>query len=188
MYTLFITVFLFWLKGILHAATDAAEVGNWRTCSSKKIGNRVWDVFQQYELAIVVLLFVFLVTASVLIMPFIKVYTAGVTDINYEQPLIAVFLVCICFFELIHIPSGHLLNMTGHFKISKYFQIIACGIICIGFVFSIIFKLGIYGILSSMLVTAISLCFMEIGYIHGKYFEKKVLSFLRLSIPYFILQ
>ena len=38
-----------------------------------------------------------------------------------------------------------------------------------------------------MLITAISLSFMEIGYIHGKYFEKKIVSFLRLSIPYFVI-
>ena len=184
-YAVYNSVFVL-LKGILHAATDAPRLGIGELAAQED-RNRVWDVFQQYELAIVVLLFVFLVTASALIMPFIKVYTAGVTDINYEQPLIAVYLVSICFFELIHIPSGHLLNMTGHFKISKYFQIIACGIICIGFVITILLKLSIYGILSSMLITAISLSFMEIGYIHGKYFEKKIVSFLRLSIPYFVI-
>ena len=39
-------------------------------------------------------------------------------SLNYYDAVIAVLMVSIAVIEMIHIPSGHLLNMAGKFKIS----------------------------------------------------------------------
>ena len=38
----------------------------------------------------------------------------------------AVLMILIGTVEMIHIPSGHIINMSGNFKISRDFQIISC--------------------------------------------------------------
>ncbi len=179
-YAVYNSVFIL-LKGILRAVIDAPRLGLGELVSEDE--ENVWEVFKQYQLIIILLLFAFLSTATVLIMPFINIYTKGITDANYKQPVIALLLVLICYFELIHIPSGHLLNMSGHFKKSKDFQIVSCLIMIIGIILTICFKLGVYGILSTVLLTAIVLCVFEIGFIHMIFFKGKLMSYFQLSLP-----
>lgn len=184
-YAVYNSVFVL-LKGIMHAVIDAPRLGLGELAAQ---GNkeRVWKIYEQYEMIVTIMLFVFLSTAAVMIMPFIGVYTHGVTDIDYHQPLIALMLVLICCFELLHIPSGHLMNMTGNFRISRNIQIVATSIMIVGFALSLLCRWGIYGILATVLLTAVSLCVMEVGYVHTKYFQKKLPAFFRISTPFFLL-
>ena len=96
-YAVYNSVFVL-LKGIMHAVIDAPRLGLGELAAQ---GNkeRVWKIYEQYEMIVTIMLFVFLSTAAVMIMPFIGVYTHGVTDIDYHQPLIALMLVLICCFE-----------------------------------------------------------------------------------------
>lgn len=181
-YSIYNSVFVL-LKSVLSSVIDAPRLSLGELASQ---GNRsaVWRVFDQYELIIEVLLLAFLSTASVIIMPFVTLYTAGVTDINYHQPIIAIMLVLITVLELLHIPSGHLMNMTGQFRISRNFQIIATGIMLVGFTLSLLCRWSVLGVLATVLLTASSLCVMEISYIHTRYFSHKLFAFLRSVIPF----
>ena len=124
-------------------------------------------------------------TACVMILPFISIYTKGVTDINYFDKLIAALMVLIGTVEMLHIPSGHMINMSGNFKVSKTFQIIACLLLIssmaiLGSIF------GIYGMLVSLLIVAVLLAVLEIGFIHTRFFVGKVGEFIRMLIPYIV--
>lgn len=184
-YAVYSSVFVM-LKGILRAVIDAPRLSIGELAAQSDEEN-VWKIYQQYETITFILIFIFLTTASVLIMPFISIYTKDISDINYNQPLIAVLLILITYFELLHIPSGHLMNMTGNFRISKNLQIIATAILTIGFAFSFLLHWGIYGILASVLVTAIYLCIAEIVFIHSHYFKEKLSFLLKINIPLLIL-
>lgn len=181
-YAVYNSVFVL-LKGVLRAVIDAPRLGIGELAAQDD-KEKTWGVYEQYEIITTVLLFVFLTTAAVLIMPFISVYTAGVLDINYRQPVIAVLLIFITYFELLHMPSGHLMNMTGQFRLSRNFQILATVLLGIGFGVSFIFHWGLYGILGTVLLTAIYLCFAEVGFIHREYFDNKVTLFLRFQVPF----
>lgn len=184
-YAVYNSVFVL-LKGVMQSVINAPRLSLGELAAQEE-KERVWKVYEQYELIVVLMLVAFLTTASVMIMPFISIYTRGVTDIDYNQPLIAFLLSLICYFELIHIPSGHLMNMTGRFRASRNFQIIALVVMLSGFLVSLIFKWSIYGILITVCITAICLSAMEIGYVHTQYFEKKLLAFFRSNIPFFVL-
>lgn len=173
------------LKGVLYAFIDAPRLGlgDLAAQGDKK---KLWDIYDQYETTIGVALFAFLATAGAMIMPFIKIYTNGIKDVDYIQPYFALILVFICYFEILHIPSGHLMNMTGNFKKSKYFQIIATIILLIGFILTFIFKWSIIGILLAVLVTAISLCILEVSYIHKFYFTKRLAHFVKINMVFFL--
>ena len=179
-YAVFNSVFAL-IKNILRAVIDAPRLGLGELAAEKP-KERVWDVFKQYQLAVFAAMFVLLTTASVLIMPFIGIYTSKVTDIDYNQPVFAVMLVAISFFELLHLPSGHLINMTGNFRVSRNIQLVSSGILIIGLIAGAIL-FGIYGILGSVLITAILLTVLEVRYVHCNFFENKALGFVRLAYP-----
>jgi hypothetical protein len=115
-------------------------------------------------------------------MPFIKLYTAGVSDINYLNWPIAVLFVGISFFEIIHLPSGNIINMSGRFRISRNFQIIAAIVLIISMIGGNYF-FGFYGIIGAVFITAIVLAILEITYIHNIYFKKGLLDFFRCLMP-----
>ena len=173
------------LKAMLHAAIDAPRLGLGHMISEKD-KDKTWEVFTLYEYVSVGMVFVFMVTACALIMPFIKLYTRDVTDINYNDSVIAVLMVLISSIEILHIPSGHHINMAGEFRVSKRFQLVACVTLILSmFLFGTIF--GVYGMLGALLLVAIMLTVLEVGYVHCFYYKKKIYDYLTLLIPFFLL-
>lgn len=150
---------------------------------SERSRQDVWEVFAEYEYIVSIVVFVVITTSCVLIMPFVSIYTSGISDANYYDINIAILMTVISFFELIHIPSGHLLNMAGEFKVSKNIQVIS---LCVLVIFMSIlgFLFGIYGVLYAVLIVAILLAFLEIGYIHISFFKHKLSSYFRLTMPF----
>ncbi len=169
------------LKSLLHGFIDAPRLslGQLLTKSER---DEVWPVFAQYEYAAFSAVFVMLSTCSVLIMPFIGIYMDGITDANYMDVWIAVFMVLITVIEMLHIPSGHLINMAGHFRVSKNFQIISCVVL---FVSMLVGGLvwGVYGMLAAILLVAILLAIMEMGYVHTRFFKRKLSTLMRMLLP-----
>jgi len=183
-YAVYNNVFVM-MKALLHGVIDAPRLGFGQMLTEKK-REEVWPAFKEYEFISVFLTFIAMTTTCGLILPFIKIYTSNVTDINYYDKKIAILLVLIGTFEMIHIPSGHLINMSGNFRVSKIFQIIACIMLIVSM--SVLGSFwGIYGMLLAILIVAILLAIMEIGFIHMCFFDKKILFFFRIMIPYLLL-
>jgi len=172
------------LKSLLHGVIDAPRLSFGQMLTERKKED-VWRVFAQYEYAAFSAIFVLLSTCCVLIMPFIELYMNGITDANYFDMVIAVFMVLITVVEMLHIPSGHMLNMAGLFRISKNFQLISCIVLVISMAIGGSVW-GVYGMLAAILLVAVLLCFLEMGYIHTKFFEKKLWSLMRLMLPLII--
>lgn len=144
-----------------------------------KIRDEIWRIFYEYEYVIFSMIFVLFSTGALTVLPFVKLYTKGIDDIIYYDPLMATLTFLISLVGLLHIPSGTLMNMAGEFKASKKIQISACFILLILLPLSAK-MLGVYGILFSVLATAIILAFLEIGFIHLYFFEKKIVYFVKL--------
>lgn len=169
------------VKTLLHAVIDAPRLSFGQLLTEKKRED-VWDTFAQYEYAAFTAVFVMLTTCCALIMPFIGLYTADVTDIDYYDTLIAVTMVLIATVEMIHLPCGHLINMAGRFQVAKNFQITACCVLIVslsvgGWLF------GVYGMLFALLLCALLLATLEMGYVHLIFFEKKLWQLFRLLFP-----
>lgn len=183
-YTAYNQVFVL-IKSILHAAIDAPRLSFGQMLTEKK-KEEVWHTFKVYEFIAFFAVFVLLCTAFVLILPFISIYTKDAKDINevkYVDPLIALFMVIIAVVEMIHIPSGHLLNMAGKFKISKNFQLVAC----ITLVITMLIGgnlFGVYGMLGALLLCAVLLAVLEMGYVHLFFFENKLFELIKLMLPF----
>lgn len=169
------------LKSVIYSFVNAPRIGFGKLIAEKE-SDYVLKVFFQYEMVISFVMFVFLSTTAVLIMPFISVYTEGFTDVNYYNWYIAIFLIAITFFEVIHIPSGNIINMAGRFKIGRRIQTVASIVIVVGMILGNLVW-GLYGILSAVLITAVLLSVLEITYVHKTYFRKAMTGFFRIIIP-----
>lgn len=173
------------IKNLLHSVVDAPRlsIGQMLTEKDKR---DVWNIFRTYELVTIWILFVSVVCTYALILPFVKLYTTGITDTDYYNAVIPIIMALIAVFELIHIPSGNLINMAGLFAVSKKFQLIAC-IVLIGTMLFGGMVFGVYGILVAVLIVAILLAVLEIGYVHNVFFKSTFIQFWFSLIPYCVL-
>lgn len=147
--------------------------------------NRLKDAFKfflQYEKITCIALSAVLGTTGLLLMPFVEVYTSGITDIDYMDNILAVIMLLTVFFETLHIPSGQMIQMKGDFVASRKIQSIACivlvGIMIIGRLF-----FGIYGIVIAVLVAAVIIAIMEIIYTGKVIFNRSIAGFVRNTFP-----
>lgn len=179
-YAVYNNVFLM-IKNLLRAFIDAPRLGIGEMLTERS-NEELWVVFQQYQFLAFLAVHSFLTTATALILPFISLYTQGIDDVAYYDKLIAILMVLIAAVEIIHIPSGHLINMSGKFRVSRDFQLLACVLLIV--TMSITGTAwGIYGLLASLLLTAVVLAILEIGYVHVKFFHNKQKYVLKSLLP-----
>jgi hypothetical protein len=182
-YAVYNNIFLM-LKSLLHSVIDAPRLSFGQLMTEKK-KEEIWPVFAQYEYAAFLAVFILLTTCSVMILPFIGLYTKGITDVNYYDGWIALLMSAIAALELLHIPSGHIINMAGEFKVSRNIQVIACAVLVISMAVGGSIW-GVYGMLASILLVAALLCVMEMGYIHTRFFGRKLGKLTVLALPLII--
>ena len=149
----------------------------------------VYKVFRVFEFASTVSV-VFLMSVAVpMTMPFVRFYTRNVTDVNYIDWWILFFISFNIFIQVMHIPSGIIINMSGAFKEDRNFQIISCIVMGIlSFLFSLLW--GIYGLLAGIMVSSLTLAFFEIRYTRSVFFKesywdlfKPIIFLLLVMIP-----
>ena len=179
-YAVYNNVFIM-LKSLLHAVIDAPRLGFGQMLTERKRED-VWPVFAQYEYIAFFAVFVMLTTCCALILPFVQLYTAGITDINYYDITIAILMVMITVMEMIHIPCGHLINMAGEFRVSRNIQVVACIVLIISMSIGGILW-GVYGMLFAVLLCAVLLSVLEMGYIHLCFFKGTFLRLMKFLLP-----
>lgn len=107
---------------------------------------RSLKLLDSYEVFNLTLTFSLFCIANVFILPFLKVYTADITDINYIDALLAYLIVATNLLSSGRNSSGQIIEYAGHFKQTQWRAIlesainITVSIICV-------FKFGIYGVL-----------------------------------------
>ena len=179
-YMVYNSVFLI-LKSLLLGVIDAPRFSIGQIIAERD-SNAVWKVFSQYECIAFSAIFVAISTAYALIMPFIVLYTDSVADVNYYRPVIANIMAATTAIEMMHIPSGHLINMSGNFKVAKNIQV--CSSIVLLLAMPIGGKLyGVYGMLLAVLITALLLALLEMCFVHFYYFKLKLMELMRLLFP-----
>ena len=144
--------------------------------------NRLKSVFNEYEFISSLSMTILFSVTLALITPFVNLYTRGVADINYIDTILAVLLILNSVFQMIHIPSGTCLEVSGRFKVIKRIQGAAAIIIIF---LSIVgaYTYGIYGILIAKLITSIFLCVAEILYTRKKILMCSVCEFFKVNLP-----
>ncbi len=143
---------------------------------------RVKSIFLEYNYVAILAICLICPSTMALIMPFVRLYTVGVDDVNYIQPLLAVLMLLILVTQLVHIPSGHCIELSGRFSVVKKIQLMTLVLILVlSTIGGIIW--GIIGLLSAKLLTNIVLASVEIYYAHKQITGVTLRSFFRIALP-----
>jgi len=104
------------------------------------------QAYNEFETVYYMLITIIYSTAMIIILPFIDVYTSGITDQNYHMPLLGLFMVINGLLFNIKTPQGMLVISAGLFRETRL-QTTIQGIICIAGSLIFVHFFGLVGIL-----------------------------------------
>lgn len=108
-------------------------------------------LYDSYSAIYSAIVFSVMTTAYILIIPFISLYTEGVTDIDYKMPLLPVLFVCINLMSGVRAVAARLITVTGHAGKTQWRSIAETTInICASVV--LVNWIGIYGVLLGTII------------------------------------
>ncbi|MDC7226539.1 MAG: hypothetical protein PQJ61_07220 [Spirochaetales bacterium] len=122
------------------------------------IAKREDDVLQraysEFELGYYILITIVYSVAWILIMPFIRIYTSGISDANYDIPLFGFLVVLNGLFYNLKTPQGMMVMAAGLYKETRIQSSIQAIIIVILGGFGVYYW-GLYGLVIGMLISNI---------------------------------
>ena len=104
---------------------------------------RLYRAFETYNMA---LTFALYLTADVFILPFLKLYTAGVTDISYLDPVLPHLFVCTYLLSNGRAAAQRVIEYAGHFQKTQNRSVIE-SVINLLISLLLVVPLGMYGVL-----------------------------------------
>ncbi len=128
-----------------------ASFGDMIAKGEKENLNRSFEIYE--ILYYTIISFVWICTL-ILIVPFIKVYTTGITDTNYIRPAFATILVLAEFTWTIRLPYSGITLAAGHFKQTRIGAWVEC-ILNLVLSLILVYKFGIIGVAIGTLVAMI---------------------------------
>lgn len=124
------SVYLLILNGVKNiilafASGIDASFGSMMANGEEEHLRKSFKIYELFYFSVVTIVFS---ATLVLIVPFVKVYTYGITDANYIVPIFATFMVIAEFVWAIRQPYNELVKAAGHFKQTKIGAWIEAGV------------------------------------------------------------
>ena len=115
--------------------------------------------------------------AAITIVPFISVYTRGITDANYIAPLFALILVTAYGAQCLRVPYFRVIKAAGHFKETQNGAYISAGLNIVITV-ALVFKFGLIGAASGPLVAMLYHTCYFVWYLQRNILERPAKYFI----------
>ena len=131
------------VKAVAVVFSDSFSYMLGQSYNDKKRFHKLFNAYEIYNMAIT---FAFFCVASILMLPFLKLYTNGINDINYIDPYVLWLFVTFYLLQNGRKASQTVINIAQHFEKTKWRTVTEA---IINLVCSVILtaKLGIYGVL-----------------------------------------
>ncbi len=117
--------------------------------------------FTIYETLLSIVVIAAFAVTFVMILPFVSLYTAGITDVNYTQPLFALLLILVAVCDALRTPYHNVVIAAGAFKETQW---ASYGEAAINLILSIILVKG-FGLVGVAIGTLAAVLFRGIYYI-----------------------
>lgn len=78
------------------------------------------ETFSRYETLLSIVAVILLATTAVMIVPFVEIYTEGITDAEYYAPLFALLMVLSSLLYCLRNPYHAVITAAGHFSQTKF--------------------------------------------------------------------
>lgn len=114
---------------------------------------RFKSIYKIFEIAYISISFAIQCTAYAMVLPFIRLYTAGVNDINYSDPFLPILFVLLQLLVAARLPIFDTAYFAGHIRATQW-HTVAEAVINLFFSLLLVKPFGMYGVL---LGTAIAL-------------------------------
>lgn len=150
----------------------------WARRENKKLS----DTISVYEVTSGALSCAVATVCMVLILPFVMLYTDGVNDANYHQPLFALFAICASLTELLSLPYKTLISAAGHYKQTKVGAIVEVSI-NLGLSFILIHSLGLVGVAIGTLTAMAFRTLYSVWYLSKAILNRPKRKFFKFVLP-----
>lgn len=134
--------------------------------------------FGLYETIISVMSLLLFATTAVLIVPFVRIYTAGITDANYYAPVFAMLLTLSSLLYCLRMPYHSMVIAAGHFKqtsVAAYGE----ATINVGLSVLLVWRLGLIGVaIGTITATAFRFVYY-VFYLSQKIFYRNISLFIK---------
>ena len=139
--------------------------------------------YNRYEFIILALTFLLFTIGGLCITPFVKLYTAGVTDVNYNQPVFGWFLILA---ELVYCAKEPFLMMAYSANKFKDLKVIAYIEAALNIVISLalVKKMGLLGVAIGTLVAMTVRSVYQIIYLHSNILNRSIFQLFKGVIAY----
>lgn len=110
--------------------------------------------FRIYELASSIMVAVAFSTAMAVILPFVSVYTSGVSDANYYRPAFALLIVCSTALYCFRLPYNTIVLAAGHYRETRNGAFLEA-ILAVSLSFILVPLFGINGAATALLIATL---------------------------------
>lgn len=148
--------------------------------------NKIMIIYEYLSFTLSALLFS---CTSVLILSFMKVYTSGVHDINYQRPLFSFVLIMAELLFCFRMPYYSIITALGKYKETAFGAVLEA-LINISVSVLLIWKLGILGVAIGTFVAMLFRLIYMMSFTHNKILKRdfcKLLKFILISLFQFII-
>ena len=87
-------------------------------------------IFEIYQFVLMTMNTYLYMCTAYLILPFIKIYTKGISDTEYINPILVILLMAYCIFYTARIPYNNTVYVKGLFK-QTFLQPVVCAVVCL---------------------------------------------------------
>jgi len=145
---------------------------------AKKEQEKLGRTFDLYELIISVVTSVLFSVTAVMIIPFVRLYTAAVTDADYIVPLFSVLLIFSAVLYCIRMPYHALVIAAGHFRQTR---LAAYGEVVINLVLSVILvsEFGLAGVAAGTIAATGFRLIYYVVYLSKQLLMRSIMCFVK---------
>ncbi|MBE6679132.1 MAG: sugar isomerase [Ruminococcaceae bacterium] len=136
---------------VLHVVRDALEFKIANYFHSNK--ERFLKFFRAYEVYYIAFSFAMYSIVDMFVLPFLSLYTADVTDINYVIAYLPLFFALVKLFNAARYPYDAMVYIAGHFKETQNYAI-AESVINIVISLVLVSRFGIAGVLAGTIIAS----------------------------------
>lgn len=164
------------LKAIANGIS--AKLGNIIAKDDSENLNNTFEIYSAVNMALSTYACIML---ALFIVPFVRIYTDGITDINYIRPVFAYILVAAEWVSFIRIPYAASITSAGHYKQTKPGAIAEAAInICVSLV--LVYKIGIIGVVLGTLIAVLVRTIYFIWYLSRNILKRSAFLFIKSAL------
>lgn len=137
------------------------------------------SVFAMFELVIYISTFMLFTAGGLLITPFIQVYTKGISDTNYIQPILGWLLIIAEMLFCIREPYVNMAYVANKFKEISRYAYIEAGINVVVSVI-LVYKFGLIGVAIGTVISMAYRTICQIYYLKNNILHKKITEVIKM--------